>query len=133
MLVEHCDTIWLRAHSKSVTEPISDSDERYSSDKLYRLHLQAPNFWSLTLYDALTASGLDNGQPFPSLNSHDRPLVNADGSVDLYVGPSSPPGKEANWLKTVPGKGYFTILRLYSPTEAYLDGTWKANDLEEIH
>jgi hypothetical protein len=31
------------------------------------------------------------------------------------------------------GKGYFTILRLYSPTEAYLDGTWKANDLEEIH
>jgi hypothetical protein len=45
----------------------------YSSDKLYRLHLQAPipaaNFWSLTLYDALTASGLDNGQAFPSLTA----------------------------------------------------------------
>ena len=91
----------------------------YSGDKSYRLHLPAPipaaNFWSLTLYDALTASGLDNGQPFPSLNSHDHPTVNADGSVDLYVGPTAPPGKEANWLRSVPGKGYFVILRLYGP------------------
>ena len=80
----------------------------YSGDKSYRLDLPAPipaaNFWSLTLYDALTASGLDNGQPFPSLNSHDHPTVNADGSVDLYVGPTAPPGKEANWLRSVPGR-----------------------------
>ena len=85
--------------------------------------IPAANFWSLTLYDALTASGLDNGQPFPSLNSHDHPTANADGSFDLYVGPAAPPGKEANWLKTVLGKGYFTILRLYGPTEAFLDQT----------
>jgi hypothetical protein len=108
----------------------------YSGDKSYGLHLPAPipaaNFWSLTLYDALTASGLDNGQPFPSLNSHDHPAANADGSVDLYVGPTPPPGKEANWLKTIPGKGYFTILRLYGPTEAFLEQTWKPSDLEEM-
>jgi len=108
----------------------------YSGDKSYRLHLPAPipaaNFWSLTLYDALTASGLDNGQPFPSLNSHDHPKANADGSFDLYVSPTAPPGKEANWLKTIPGKGYFTILRLYGPTEAFLDQTWRPSDLEEI-
>jgi hypothetical protein len=108
----------------------------YSSDKSYRLHLPAPipiaNFWSLTLYDALTASGLDNGQPFPSLNSNGHPTVNADGSVDLYVGPTPPPGKEANWLKSVPGKGYFVILRLYGPTEAYLKMTWKPGDLEQM-
>ena len=30
--------------------------------------------------------------------------ANADGSVDLYVGPNAPPGKEANWLRSVPGK-----------------------------
>jgi hypothetical protein len=108
----------------------------YSGDKLYRLHLPAPipaaNFWSLTLYDALTASGLDNGQPFPSLNSHDHPAANADGSVDMYVGPAPPPGKQANWLKSVPGKGYFVILRLYSPREAYLNLSWKPSDLEEM-
>jgi hypothetical protein len=107
----------------------------YSGNKSYRLHLPAPipaaNFWSLTLYDALTASGLDNGQPFPSLNSHDHPTANADGSFDLYVSPSAPPGKEANWLKTVPGKGYFVILRLYGPTEAFLNQSWRPSDLEE--
>ena len=108
----------------------------YSSDKSYRLHLPAPipaaNFWSLTLYDALTASGFDNGQPFPSLNSHDHPTANADGSFDLYVGPTPPSGKETNWLRAVPGKGYFVILRLYGRTEAFLDQTWRASDLEEM-
>jgi hypothetical protein len=54
----------------------------------------AANFWSLTLYDAVTASGLDNGQAFPSLGSRNEPVENADGSFDLYLGPASPPGKE---------------------------------------
>jgi hypothetical protein len=109
----------------------------YSGDKSYRLRLPAPipaaNFWSRTLYDSVTASGLDNGQPFPSLNSHDHPAANPDGSFDLFVGPTPPPGKEANWLKTIPGKGYFVILRLYGLTEAYLNVTWKPSDLEEMH
>ncbi len=108
----------------------------YSGNKSYKLHLPAPipaaNFWSLTLYDALTASGLDNGQSFPSLNSHDHPAANADGSVDLYVGPASPSGKQANWLQSVPGKGYFVILRLYGPKEEYLSLGWKPSDLEEM-
>ncbi|MDM0072533.1 DUF1254 domain-containing protein [Variovorax sp. J31P207] len=42
----------------------------------YRLHLPpdvpAAIFWSLTLYDAANASGLANGQRFPSLGSRDR-------------------------------------------------------------
>ena len=25
--------------------------------------------------------------------------MNADGSVDLYFGPTAPTGKEANWLR----------------------------------
>jgi hypothetical protein len=104
----------------------------YSGDKSYRLHLPADFFWSLTLYDALTASGLDNGQPFPSLNSHDHPTVSTDGSFDLYVGPTPPAGKETNWLKTIPNKGYFVILRLYAPTEAFLNQTWRPSDLEEM-
>jgi len=94
-----------------------DRDGRlYDGNKSYRVQLPAgvpaANFWSLTLYDALTASGLDNGQPFPSLGSRDQPAANADGSFDLYLGPTLPPGKENNWLRTVPGKGYFVILGL---------------------
>jgi len=102
----------------------------------YRLKLPpnipAANFWSLTLYEAENASGLANGQPFPSLGSRDKPAQNADGSTDLYLGPKAPDGKAANWLATVPGKGYFAILRLYSPTEAAIDKSWKPGDIEKI-
>lgn len=108
-----------------------------SGDSTYRLHLP-PNvpaafFWSATLYDPLTASGLDNGQPFPSINSHDKPAPNADGSYDIYFGPTAPAGKEGNWRRTVPGKSFFTILRLYGPTQAYFDQTWKPGDVEKMN
>ena len=85
----------------------------------------------MTLYEAENAYGLANGQPFPSLGSRDKPAQNADGSTDLYLGPKAPPGKEANWLATVPGKGYFVILRLYGPTEAALNKSWKPGDIEK--
>jgi hypothetical protein len=101
----------------------------------YQLHLPAnipaAIFWSVTVYDAATASGLDNGQPFPSLNTMDKPQANADGSTDFYFGPQSAPDK--NYLATVPGKGYFVILRLYGPTKAYFDRTWKPDDIMLIH
>jgi hypothetical protein len=101
----------------------------------YRLQLPsnipAANFWSLTLYEAENASGLANGKPFPSLGSRDKPAQNADNSTDLYLGPQAPAGKESNWLATVPGKGYFAILRLYGPTEAAIDKSWKPGDIEK--
>jgi len=102
----------------------------------YRLKLPpnipAANFWSLTLYEAENASGLANGQPFPSLGSRDKPAQNADGSTDLYLGPQPPDGKASNWLATVPGKGFFAILRLYSPTEAAINKSWKPGDIEKL-
>jgi len=112
----------------------SDKDGDYlDGGKSYSLHLPpnipAANFWSVTVYDALTASGLDNGQPFPSLNQMDKPEQNADGSLDLYFGPVAPAGHEENWLRTVPGKGDFLLLRLYSPKESFFDKTWKPDDV----
>jgi hypothetical protein len=74
--------------------------------------IPAANFWSLTLYEAENASGLANGQPFPSLGSRDKPAQEPHGSTVLYLGPEAPAGEEDNWLATVPGKGYFAILRL---------------------
>jgi hypothetical protein len=102
----------------------------------YRLKLPpnipAANFWSLTLYEAENASGLANGQPFPSLGSRDKPAQNADGSTDLYLGPKPPDGNASNWLATVPGNGFFAILRLYSPTEAAINKSWKPGDIEKL-
>jgi hypothetical protein len=102
----------------------------------YRINLPpdipAALFWSVTLYEAENASGLANGQPFPSLGSRDKPAQNADGSTDLYLGPKAPEGKHGNWLATVPGKGYFAILRLYGPTEAAINKSWKPGDIELV-
>jgi hypothetical protein len=104
-------------------------------DTSYRIHLP-PNipaaiFWSVTVYDSLTASGLDNGQPFPSLNKMDKPAGNPDGSTDIYFGPKTP-GQGKNWVATVPGKGFFVILRLYGPTQAYFDKSLKPDDITQM-
>lgn len=94
--------------------------------------IPAALFWSVTLYEAENASGLANGQPFPSLGKLNNPKKNADGSTTLFIGPKAPAGKETNWLATVPGRGFFAILRLYAPTEPALDGSWKPGDIERI-
>ena len=115
----------------------ADSKGDYlSGSSNYRLNLPAnipaANFWSVTLYEAENASGLANGQPFPSLGSRDKPVQNTDGSTDLYFGLKAPKGKEANWIATVPNKGYFAILRLYGPTDAAINKSWKPSDIEKI-
>jgi hypothetical protein len=111
-----------------------DSDNNpLTGDNNYKItfppNIPAVNFWSVTLYDASNASGLDNGQPFPSLGSRDHPAQNPDGSTDIYLGQKAPAGKEANWLATPAHKGYFVIFRLYGPTEAALDKTWVPGDV----
>jgi hypothetical protein len=93
--------------------------------------IPAALFWSLTLYDPITGSGLDNGQPFPSLNAMDKPVKNTDGSTDIFVGPTSP-GSGKNWMKTIPDRGFFAILRLYGPKQAFFDKSWKPGDFERV-
>jgi len=115
-----------------------DAEGNYlSGGKTYKLHIPGPipaaNFWSITLYDAGNASGLQNGQPFPSIGSLDKLKYNPDKSVDLYFGPELPKGvPESNWRKTVPGKGWFVLFRLYSPTEPFFDGSWRPGDFEPM-
>jgi hypothetical protein len=104
-------------------------------EQAYVLHLPpdipAAIFWSVTVYDPITGSGLDNGQPFPSLNTMDKPVMNADGSTDIYFGPKSP-GEGRNWVATIPGKGWFTLLRLYGPKKAFFAHTWKPDDIKKL-
>ena len=90
------------------------------------------NYWSMVLYDADTRVLLNNGEPFPSIASNQKVNSNKDGLVDMYFGPTQPKDKNANWIKTVPGKGYFMGIRLYSPTQALFDQTRKPDNIEQI-
>jgi len=105
--------------------------------KNYKLHLP-PNipvrdFWSVIVYSTQTRSMLQTDHRFPSVSSQNKDLlVNADGSVDVYFGPKPPPGKEPNWVQTIPGQTWFTLLRLYGPLEAWFNKTWKPGDIELI-
>ena len=103
--------------------------------KSYKMNLPkdppAEKFMSVVVYDPQTRSELQTDQPFPSKNNkRDKMITNDDGSIDLYFGPEAPAGKEANWIQTVPGKGWFCVLRLYSPTEAWFDKTWRPGEIE---
>jgi hypothetical protein len=101
----------------------------------YQLHLP-PNipikeFWSVVLYSNQTRSMIQTDQQFPSVSSQTKGLlVNGDGSVDVYFGPTSQAGKEKNWVQTVPGKGWNVILRLYGPLEPWFDKTWRPGEIE---
>jgi hypothetical protein len=105
--------------------------------KSYKLHLPpdfpVEAFFSIVVYDPQTRSMLQTGQPFPSKNSvRDNLTFNADGSVDIYFGPAAPAGQENNWIQTVQGKGWFCLLRFYSPTEAFFDRSWQPGEFEEL-
>jgi hypothetical protein len=108
----------------------------FDGAKKYKMHLP-PNipaklYWSVTAYDNMTRSELHNGTPFSRISTFTKPKANSDGSIDLFFGPNVPAGEEANWIRTVPGKGWFILFRLYGPGEAYFDHTWKPDDLVEI-
>ncbi|MCA9010410.1 MAG: DUF1254 domain-containing protein, partial [Planctomycetaceae bacterium] len=93
----------------------------------------AQKFWSVCVYDPQTRSMLQTDQTFPSKQSQrDKLIINDDGSIDLYFGPKAPVGREANWTQTVSGKGWFCLLRLYSPTEAWFDKTWRPGEIELV-
>lgn len=105
-------------------------------DHNYTLHLPsgipAKDFWSVTVYHPDTRSLLQNGQPKPSVSTYDKPDYNEDGSIDLYFGPEAPEEKEKNWVKTIPGEGWFIYIRLYGPLESYFDKSWKPNDIVKV-
>ncbi|MEY9853435.1 hypothetical protein ABH923_003113 [Leifsonia sp. EB41] len=94
----------------------------------------AKNFWSIDLYDTQTRSLLqlpDN--PYPALSSLAGTVKpDADGSHLLWFGPHAPAGHESNWVRTVPGKSWFPMVRLYGPLEPWFDGTWRLPEIERV-
>jgi hypothetical protein len=53
-------------------------------------------------------------------------------TVELRVGPIAPAGGEEQWIKTIPGKGWFVYFRIYGPETPAFDGSWKPGGFEEV-
>ncbi len=113
----------------------------FDGGKTYRVTLPpkipAAKFWSFTLYDNQTRSMLQTPQRYPRAGSQTYPspaaVANADGSTTVYFSPTKPAdAKAGNWIQTVPGKGWFTLLRLYSPEESFFDKTWRPSEIELV-
>jgi hypothetical protein len=110
--------------------------QKLSGASTYRLRVP-PNapiklYWSATLYDRASHALIRNAaRPSrSSLNPDQR--KNADGSVDLYFGPTAPQGMEANWIPTDP-KGEFEVLfRLYGPEPSFFEKKWVLPDIEKV-
>jgi hypothetical protein len=105
--------------------------------KTYKLTVPLPVpaklFWSITIYDPDTRSEIITDQGKAALRSLFELKGKAgSSSVDLYFGPNPPARHEGEWIKTNPGKGWFTYFRIYGPEAPAFDGSWKLGDFEEI-
>ncbi len=115
-----------------------DKDGNYfDGGKTYRITLPGPvpanNFWSFTVYDNQTRSLLETDQKLAGVDSLSKDMkLNDDGSATVWFGPTAPAGQEGNWVQTMPGKGWNTLLRLYGPLEPWFDKSWKPGDFEEV-
>ena len=121
---------------------VKDADgDLLDGAKTYRVTLPpdipAARFWSVTLYDNETRSMLETPQRFPRAGSQSYPTpaatANDDGSTTITFGPERPADSpEGNWIQTTEGKGWFPILRLYSPLEPFFDKTWRPSEIESL-
>jgi hypothetical protein len=114
----------------------------FDGSKTYKVVLPkdipAARFWSFTVYDNQTRSMLQTPQRYPRAGSQSYPspaaALNADGSTTIYFGPERPGNvKEGNWIQTDPSKGWFVILRLYSPLQTFFDKSWRPGEIELVN
>jgi len=130
-LVEHV----VGQSSQYLWTPRDSSGEYLDGGKVYRLHLPpgipVRLFWSVVVYDAVSRSMLENGAS-ATVSQYSGPEINDDGSVYLFFSPDVPPGFERNWIRTVPGKGWFPLLRLCGPLPSFFSREWKPDDIVEL-
>lgn len=127
--------------SQYLIQAVDSKGQHFDGGKTYKVTLPANvpagKFWSFTVYDNQTRSMLNTPQRYPRAGSQSYPTpaaeASTDGSTTVYFGPTKPNGvNEGNWVQTDPKKGWFTILRLYSPLEPFFTKAWRPSEIEMV-
>jgi hypothetical protein len=106
---------------------IKDKDgQNLDGSKRYRLIVSANapvnQYWSATVYDRAT-HGLIRDMPRSGRGSQSPGLhkERADGSADIYFGPTAQAGTQ-----------FEVLFRFYGPEKPLFDKTWKLPDVEKV-
>jgi hypothetical protein len=120
---------------------VDSKGEYFDGSKTYKVtlppNIPAAAFWSFTVYDNQTRSMLDTPQRYPRAGSQSYPTpaveAAADGATTVYFAPTKPADvNTGNWIQTDPKKGWFVILRLYSPLEPFFTQEWRPGEIEVV-
>jgi hypothetical protein len=116
-----------------------DKNDAYLDGSLsYRLTVPQPVpgklFWSVTVYDPDTRSQIQTSQCKAALRSlFELKDQGASGNpAELYFGPEAPAGHDEQWVRTLPGQGWFAVFRIYVPEPAAFSGSWRPGDFEQL-
>jgi hypothetical protein len=104
--------------------------------KTYRLtvppNVPVDQYWSVTAYDRQTHALVRNMSRASRSSQVPEMQKNADGSVNIYFGPTAPKGKDANWVPTDPKRQFELMFRLYAPRKEFFDKAWVLPDAERV-
>ena len=118
------------------TTTVDSTGRTLNGQHQYVLHFPVnqlpPNdaFWSLTMTDVvgyMVSNAIDRS----SVGSRSGLVPNADGSIDMYLQRTTPPGHESNWLPA-PASNFKLMLRAYQPGRAILDGTYHVPPVTKV-
>jgi hypothetical protein len=108
----------------------------YDGARTYRLHVPSgvpiEQYWSLTAYDRDTHALIKNVDRASRASNASDLKKNSDGSVDIFLGPKAPAGRESNWIPTDPTRKFELMFRLYGPKKEFFDKVWKLPDVEPV-
>jgi hypothetical protein len=117
---------------------IKDSNGEFiNGSNTYKIHLPAgipaKAFWAITLYNISDGTMHATDVSIPGVNGYEDIAKNADGSIDIYFGPTKPKDvKESNYIKSVEDRAVLVGLRLYGSSVEFFDQTWRPDNVVKI-
>lgn len=112
-----------------------DEGKGLEASKTYKIHVPADapinDFWSIIAYGTVSRTFM-NSAKFTVSSNDESVVINSDGSIDLYLSPTSIKGFEANTVIINPKEDYFLMFRFYGAKPELWNKKWVLGDPELV-